>query len=69
VEIKVYKGTVIFSGVHLEYSPTRINLNDPFLQPLYDDLQKGDSLRIAILIHLLDRLKIFKAEKGGLNPA
>src|SRR5262249_28312516 len=58
VECKVGKGTAILSGVHFEYNPNFFGSEDPYLEKIKPELQKGNLNRMKLLKHLLGRLNI-----------
>lgn len=58
IEIAVGKGRVILSGVHCEFAPELFDVHDPFLLPVQKKLIPKDQERLALMAHLLERLRI-----------
>jgi biotin--protein ligase len=58
VEISVNKGQAILSSVHCEFSPHIMDLSDPYITPLVQQLMTTDHDRGTLMTHLLNRLNI-----------
>lgn len=58
IEIKVRRGTVVLSGVHPEFSPHLMNLEDPYLKPIGEKLAFHEETRKELMKGILGKLRI-----------
>jgi glutamine amidotransferase-like uncharacterized protein len=56
IHISFEKGNVILSGVHFEYDPNLLNLSDKYLNNIFPDLKKSDSIRLAFITEIFKTL-------------
>lgn len=55
VECRVGEGLAILSGVHFEYDHNILNKDDPFLQDILPQLEKGNVNRLLLSRHIFNR--------------
>ena len=65
VECACGKGVAILSGVHVEYSPHRLDSHDPCLKNIIPALEQSNEKRLRFLKFLLTRLKVAESKVSG----
>lgn len=58
IHILFGKGNVVLSGVHFEYNPFLLNIEDPYLQKIALNLKYSNTMRIKLVEAILKRLGI-----------
>lgn len=64
IECKVGQGKVILSGVHFEYDPNMMDLNDPYLKEIIPNLKRENFERIKLINYLIELLNLRLDRKG-----
>lgn len=63
LKIEYGKGSVVLSGVHVEYPLALLNEEDPYIRCILTDLEKSETTRQELLTMLFRELNLFKVLK------